>query len=424
MAVVCVLAYAGALRGAPDGSVALRSIRAYGADNELQPPVILLAPVGNALKVGWDYATVEFDVQSSTVPNLYVRLIHCNADWSESTNGFLNDVTNRSSLVDWEIAPLRSRYHSYRGKMKIPNIQLQLRFAGNWKALVFDMDTDVVLGECRLFVADIQAETNLNFMTDFYEPKARVSSIALSLEAVVTSQSSKIIDPNVHTTVFYRNHRWFEPFVCSNRRWNWNNVYDVATNVVGVYPAGKVFRVSRIPAQNEYRILDLTNLAMFPSTGQPVRLPLSDLRRNGMFVERADDGAMVTRFVSSSDDEYVPVEIILDPNPGFASDKDVFLSGSFNNWNPNRNWMMHYDSELNLYRLRQWFRRGRHNYLYCTGTLSADNDEVVGISYEEFEGNTASNSNSYLAFTYARMLDYGGYDAIISVGISNIYNAR
>lgn len=153
-------------------------------------------------------------------------------------------------------------------------------------------------------------------------------------------------------------------------------------------------------------------------------MPLSDLPRNGMFIERSNDGALVTTTVSQSDDEYVPVEILLDPSPGPPSTSDVFLAGSFNNWKPDKNWQMYYDEQFNLYRLRQWFRRGVHDYLYATGTLNIDTDEVTNCSFEEFEGNTASNSNSFVAFTYARMMDYGGYDAIIAVTSSNIYQNR
>lgn len=142
-----------------------------------------------------------------------------------------------------------------------------------------------------------------------------------------------------------------------------------------------------------------------------------------MFVQRSDDGALTTSTISSTNNEYVPIEFLLDPSPGKPSVNDVFLVGSFNNWRPDRTWMMSWNEELRMYRLRQWIRRGRHNYLYATGRLNVDDGQVTDVSYEEFEGNTASNSNSYLAFTYARILEYGGYDTIISVGASNIYAA-
>lgn len=408
---------------AQETSATLRFIRAYGGNNELLPPVVILAQNVDPGQVGSATATVEFDISSSHIPNIYVRLVHCKPDWTEDDNLFLSDVTTRTSLIDWSIAAQRSTYFQYRGKVTVPNPQLTLRFGGNWKAVVYDMETDEALGETRMFVVDPNATTSFNFMTDFYTPQARVSSIALTLEAVVSSQTSHIIDPNVHTCVFYRNHRWFEPFTVSTRATATSNPEGIGTATAGIFPTGKVFRISHIPAQNEYRILDLTNLALFPSTGQPVRLPLSDLRRNGMFVERSDDGALTTTTISSTNNEYVPIEFLLDPSPGQPSQHDVFLVGSFNNWHPDRTWMMSFDEELRMYRLRQWVRRGRHNYLYATGTLNVDDGQIENLSFEEFEGNTASNSNSYLAFTYARILEYGGYDSIISVGASNIYAA-
>ena len=83
-----------------------------------------------------------------------------------------------------------------------------------------------------------------------------------------------------------------------------------------------------------------------------------------------------------------------------------------------------YDESMNLYRLRQWFRRGRHNYLYATGRLNADTEQIMDLSFEEFEGNTASANNSFIAFAYYRELDYGGYDGIVAVGSSTMYLGR
>jgi hypothetical protein len=399
----------------------LRFIRSYGGDNEQLPPVVLISEGAVPEISASAYATVEFDIQSPVIPNLYARLIHCSADWNDDGNSFLTDITTRTTTISWSLAPQASTYYSYRGKVRIPNPQIAIRFSGNWKVKVFDMDTDELLGETRIFAVDYKARTNFNFMTDFYEPKSRVSSIALTLEAVVTSENSRLMDPFFHTVTFYRNHRWSEPFIVSTKYLDVITPYGTSGSISGIYPAGKVFRISRIPAQNEYRVLDMTNLGLFPYTGKPVRLPLSDLRRNGSFFEQANDGAMITAMVQPLDDIYVPVEFLLDPQPGSPSVNDVFIAGSFNNWTLDRSWMMSYDEKLRLYRLRQWVRRGRHNYLYATGSLNIDDGTIHDISFEEFEGNTASNTNSYIAFVYYRVLDYGGYDAIISVAASNIY---
>ena len=401
-------------------STQLRFIRAYGGDNELAPPVVLITETDDPSIVGSSYATIEFDIRSEIIPNVYARLVHCNADWEEYQS-FITSSLNRTSLVNWDIAPQTSRYYRYRGKLQLPNPQITLRHSGNYKVKLYNMDDDAYLGESRFFAVDVQAECRFNFMTDFYEPQARVSSIALTLEAIIDSRNSRLLDPFLHSVVFYRNHRWTEPYVVSLTYDNPDRLHRVGTAIRGIFPAGKIFRVSRLPAQNEYRVLDLSNLAQFPNTGQPVRIPFSDQRRNGMFLERANDGALVTTMISPLNDEYVPIEFMLDPQPGYPSKDDVFLSGSFNNWKPDRTWRMSYDPELNLYRLRQWIRRGRHNYMYATGILNVDTDEIRDLSYEEWEGNTAANSNSYVAFAYYRVQEYGGYDGIIAVGASNIY---
>lgn len=416
------LVVASTLGWSQDEIPTVRMIRAYGGNNESLPPIVMMDKDVDK-NLGSEYATIEFDLTAQTIPNVYARITHCKADWSPDENGFLTDVTNRSSIVDWTLAPERSKYYRYRGKMQIPNPQTSLRFSGNWLVTLHDLNTDAVLGQTRIFAVQKRAAMSLAFMTDFYEPVKRVSSIAYTIEATVTEPTGDLLTNNLHTVTFYRNNRWNEPFIVSERA-SWDvNPRGIGSAIVGILNGGKVFRVSRLPAQNEYRILDLSDQARYPFTGQPVRMPLSDLRRNGMFYERSDDGALVTTMISGYSDEYVPVEILLDPAPGGPSEDDVFVVGSFNQWKPDKSWMMYFDEELRLYRCRQWLRRGRHNYLYATGRLSADADQILDLNYEEFEGNTASASNSFVAFAYYRELDYGGYDGIVAVTASNIYTS-
>lgn len=400
----------------------IRSIRAYGGNDERRPPVLILESNNNATQpsIGDRSVTVEFDVQHPTIPNIFARVIHCTPDWQESPNGFLTDITNRTMLFDWTVAPARSRWHTYRGKISLPNPQLQVRFSGNWLLRLVDMDSEATLAETRFFAVQPMVTTRVNFFTEFYEPRARVSGAGLLLEAVAQARTAALIDGFQQTTVFYRNHRWFEPFPVSSQRLTTRLDRQISASSMGMLTAGKVSRIGPIPAENEYRILDLTNTGIFPSTGAPVRMPMSDIRRLGNFLQRADDGAMITSFVSGADDEYIPVEILLDPVPGPVDD-DVFLVGSFNNWRPDRHWQMSYDEEMRLYRLRQWFRRGRHNYMYATGRLHADDGTVDDIRFEDFEGNTASAGHGFLAFVYYRVQDFGGYDGIIGVAASNIY---
>ena len=373
---------------AADEVVQLRGIRAYGARDERKPPILRVEATTNgssqtrtladlsretASPIS-EFVTIEFDVLSGAIPNVYARIVHCTADWREDENGFVTDISNRTSLVEWTLAAQRSKYYSYRGRMRFPNEQTSVRFSGNWKVRLYDMQNDSTIGETRFFAVEEKARCTMNFMTDFYEPAYRVSSIALTLEAVVSANPGTLVDGLMHTVVMYRNNRWYEPLIISDLVSTASNPPSTNTMAAGILYGGKVFRIARVPAQNDYRILDLTNIAMFPSTGVPVRLPLSDLRRNGSFAQRADDGALVTSFITSSDDEYVPIEFVLDPTPGGESRGDVFVVGSFNNWRADRNWLMSYSDELRLYRLRQWVRRGRQNYICLLYTSPSPRD--------------------------------------------------
>ena len=85
--------------------------------------------------------------------------------------------------------------------------------------------------------------------------------------------------------------------------------------------------------------------------------------------------------------------------------------------------VMYFDKEENLYKLRQWVRRGRHNYMYATGRVQAEYTNPDAITFEEFEGNTLSGSHTFIALVYYRETALGGYDSIIGIGAANVFGA-
>ncbi|MBM2817363.1 MAG: hypothetical protein HW421_4125 [Ignavibacteria bacterium] len=406
----------------------IRMLRIYGGSNERQPPIVILPTDSPQFQssFGEAYVTIEIDIDAPIPPSLIAKFVHCNADWSEDENIFLNDIGFlRTSNIDWRTSAPSSYYFSHRGFIKAPNEQVKFKFSGNWKVKIYEMDSQVEppLCEGRFFVLQPRAECRLDVFGDMYRPKFNVSFSAVAMEATVTAPSS-ILENQLHTAVFYRNFRWSEPYVTTeNPRFIKNEKqykFKYKAMQGGFASFGKKYRVERIPTENDYRILELTNTAWFPRIGSPVRLPFSDLRRNGSSVDYDDDGAMLTNFVSASTDDYVNIEFIMEPD-GWHSDEDVFIAGSFNNWNPDGSWMMSYDEEMRYYHLRHWVRRGKHNYLYGTGRYNFEARSFDNISYDYFEGNAATNAHNYLCFVYYREFDFGGYDALIAVGGGSVY---
>lgn len=411
----------------PDLPPQFRMIRVYGDDNELNPPIVVIQRgkfSGNP-GIGSKSVTIEFDVDASVPPSIYVKFVHCDVNWNEDGNIFLNDITmNRTSNIKWEKAPMLARFYSYRGFVTAPNNQIKFNYGGNWKALFYLFDDDSKpIAEAKFFVVLPKAECEVAVYSDMYRPDFSVSPSAHNLEAIVYS-SENLMDNNISTAVIYRNNRWNEPYIISqDSRVDKKEElfkYRYKSFVGGFASVQKRFRIERIPVETTYRVLPMTDLGLFPRTSATIRLPLSDLRRSGGFWDYDDDGSMVTTFVTHSDDDYLNLEFLMDPD-GPESREDVFISGSFNNWTPDINWQMYYDEEMGYYRLRQWVRRARHNYMYATGKLDLASGSVRNISFEEFEGNNSSVTHTYIAFIYYREFDYGGYDSIIAVGAGNIY---
>jgi hypothetical protein len=407
--------------------VQIRFIRAYGGNDETEPPIIVESSGGDMESpVGSRFITLEFDVQSSVTPNLYARFVHCSAVWDENENVFLNDmIYSRTSNIEWSPAPISSGHYSYRGRIQVPNTQVKFKYAGNWKMKLYEYYNDSIpLAETRFFVVKPKANCILNIYGDFYEPSYPfISPSAVNLQATVYADQ-KLFDNQFHTVAFYKNNRWLEPYYASsNENVNSNNsIYRYYFPVMagGFATAGKIFRISGLPVENEYRILNLTNLAAYPETRNVVRKPLSDYRRRGGYWEGDDDGAMITTYVADYNDTYVNMEFVLSPDNWITID-EVYVVGSFNNWKADKEWQMYYDAENRNYKCRHLIRRARHNYLYATGKYNISTGEVEKISYDEYEGNASSNEHTYFAFVYYREFDYGGYDSIIGIGAATIF---
>lgn len=407
----------------------VRFIRVYGEKSEQNPPILILRTPNSQIDpgIGDSKLVVEFDVDSKVPPNLYARFFHCSYDWNEDDNVFLNDITaHRTSNIFWESAPINSKYYSFRGRITIPNEQVKFNFAGNWKVKLFDYENfELPLAEAKFFVVSPIVECKMLFYSDFYKPERNITTSAFDIEvSVFGTKTSNIIENNLHSVILYRNHRWNEPFVISqfaNNSFNKNLFrYKFETQIYGFISMGKIFRIDGIPAENGYRILNLSDLALYPPMSSVVRMPLSDVRRRGSYIETHDDGAMITTFVTPNYDDYIYMEFTLDPE-GWQTNDDVFIVGSFNNWMPSRDWQMHYDNKDRLFKLRQWVRRARHNYLYATGRTNSDNNSIEKISFDEFEGNTVTSGHTFIGFVYYRNTGYGGYDEIVGVLASSYF---
>lgn len=407
----------------------IKFFRAYGANNENLAPILILHDKKGSYEtnVGEDFITLEFDIDAQVAPNLYLKIAHCNADWSEDNNVFLNEVAfSRTNIIDWIYSPVNSTYYTYRGRIAIPNPQIKINFSGNWKAKLYDYDNDSTeLCEFRFFVVSTQVLTKVFVYSDLYFSNYNVTSSAYTIETYIQSNET-LSEHQANTCIIYRNNRYYEPLIITNNPiidlHDWQNPYKSHTSINGYISGSRVYRIEKVPANNGYRVLDLSNTTLYPRTNYPLQLPISDIRRNGYFYDYDSDGIMVTDWISSINDDYVIIDFALDTDGWYNPKDEVFITGSFNNWNPDSKWQMYWDEKQRLYKLRQWIRRGRHDYLYATGKFNTDLNRVENVYTDVFEGNTSSTGHSFISFIYYKKYEYGTYDAIIGVAKGNIYS--
>lgn len=396
----------------------IRGFRIYGDENELLPPVLLISYQNETqTNVGSRKLTFEIDVYADVPPSFYAVFVHCDINWNEDNNNFINNTGfMRTSEFYWETSPYSSSYYSHRGKLTFPNSQINFKYSGNYKLKLYEYYKDEVpVAEAKFFVVQNTTKMEMYFTSSFYKPEYQVSSSAYDIEVRLTAPKN-YFNALLKNVVLYRNHRWDEPFLISedgSRYYESSKYkYRMPTSVSGFSSSEKRFYLMELPAENEYRLLEMVNTAQFPTGNYEVRMPFSDYIRNGNYFWDDDDGAMVTRHITASEDNYIYLEFIYDP-AGIKSDEDVFIAGSFNNWKPDNRWIMNWDNENKLYRLKQWVRRARHNYLYGTGNFNIDTKQFDNMSFDLYEGNTVYANHSLIAFAYYHSMDLGGYDAII-----------
>lgn len=403
----------------------IRYTRAYG-DDETKPPFLLISDKDSRKYDVPDVSSsisFEFDVKYHLPPNLYIEFVHCDVNWKETENVFLTDISsNRTSYVEWDQAPQYETYYNFRGRVKVPDNTVKFKHGGNWKAKIYQYyEGEDPLAELKFFVIKPKTFTTIQVFPGYYQPEFEVTNTAINLEAIVETEEA-LFDEFMHTAVFFRNARWNEPLVVTNN--NNNNTYNYKYRyyfpgfVSGFAGVQRRFRITNLPTQNMYRFLDMNNPAEYPVVDYSVRLPLSDIIRNGNYLFRDNDGLFLSRYTSNFYDDYVNVEFVMDPM-GRISDEEVFVVGSFNNWLPSREWQMYYDEEQKRYIARAWVRRGVHNYLYASGTFNFEEQRLEDYSYDQYEGNAPGSYHTFYVLIYYRNQELGGFDEIIGLGRYN-----
>lgn len=360
------------------------------ADNDwLTMPVIRLNS-GQRIHIDFDDLTHQY--------NRYAyKVIHCEADWTESEELFESDYIEGfadGNTIDEMEESLNTNQLYTHYSLTLPNEHCRLKMSGNYKVEVYDDndDSEPMFTACFMVVEPVMTvrmEVTPNTDIDVNKTHQQVSM-------EVAYNGLQVLQPErqIHTVVL-QNGRW------DNARLNAKPQYTMADGLRWDHNRDLIF-----DAGNEYRkfeVLDTDHPTLgidrirwdgkqfhaFVFADEPRPNYLYDEDANGAFYIRNSDNIENNRI-----SDYVQVHFqLMCPQPVSG---DVYVNGVWTNDRFLEQYRMEYDYGSSSYQLTLPLKMGYYSYQYVM--LDADGFAQVMPT----EGSFFQTENEYYALVYYR----------------------
>lgn len=352
--------------------------------------------------------TIEFDVASEFQPSMSIVFRFCNKDWIPTNNSFLyNSGSDISRDLNFTVLPNTVKNAHFHFKGKYPDNNVTFPFAGKWKYFITDIsDTSKVYASGKFIVVSTSISLSLKIKNDQLEGKNYFPKILANVHNITADfilpggYFSSYID---HIEII-QNHKMDYPIVV-DRNGNSNEkqfYWDGTKNFT--------FTARDIQPGNQYRQTDLRDINKFNS--ESVRAQFTGIEYSDFYKELPEDlngGEILTNY-NDAFATYLNVDFSIRPPDNFAG--DVFLVGSFNNWELKPEYRMKNDA--GLYDLNLQLKRGVYDYQYVMADYI--NGEIKNPDWLVLEGNDWGTSNEYNVFLFYHDPQFGGYDRIVGYG--------
>jgi hypothetical protein len=408
-----------------DNEVLVRGIRIYGIGETSSPPIIFFNE--QPLNINQDVygngkaLTISCDIVAHNTPNLTLQIIHCDRNWRSTKNVFIQDPVNmRSNDFLIHRAPIGVRQYDYTAEISFPSKSslLKIEHSGNYIAQVLDYyNSNKVLAEAKFFVVEDNAKISFIAQSGFYESaQTDVPQHGFRVTSEILPDYT-IFGYNIKALVLYESGKWNFPIVAEESTNEFKKGY-IFARWFQSFSSRVNADFMNIPAGNEHRLLDLTDISSFPFIGtQSLTTPLSDLPRNGGAVAD-NNGVLLIPLIPSNEEDYIPFEFRLDLKGGSVL-QDICVVGTFNDWTPSDKWRLFYDPKTGYYRTRGLIRRAKHEYEYLAGKWNYDLNVLTEYEPTLLEGNSKTSTKLFYGFVYYQDIALGSYDRII--GFSSVY---
>lgn len=416
-------------RGGTSDDLIVRGSRLLSVDRQAVAPILRVAGPGidaEPTGMGVDAFTLEVDFIADAPPTLALELVHCDRNWQPTRSVFVQDRAKlRTSDVAIFFPPFGAVGYDFTATVTFPGEtnRIEVERSGNYMARLVDAFDNRVVAEVPFFAVESTAGISLELISDFFESawtekaqeglRARVEVtppidlFSFGFEEIHLIESGKWRQPIVASDDESRKQRERgEPRVLFNA--------GLANTIVAEF--------LNLPSGNEHRVLDLTDVTLYPPGEAVVSTRLSDEPRRAGFGLRDNDGMARYEFVPPEDRDYVYFEFRLDIEGERVFD-DMAVVGTFNNWKPTYEWRLDFDEGSRRYVARGWINRAIHEYEYVSGSWDVDSGILRKAEATLLEGNSVYASMRYYALSYYRDQSASGYDRIVGVA-SNVSGGR
>lgn len=352
-----------------------------------------------------------FDDFSEDTRSYVYTIQHCNADWTPSD---LTDLDYIDGLTEGDIEEYDFSLNTLTPytfhSLILPNEEIRWTLSGNYILKVYDVEDEKELVITRRFM--VMEPPTLNITPTFLSATGNFNTHQ-EINFDIFYNNMRIDNPLREINVVVRqNQRWDNAIYANKPRSEKKQTLVYNTRGKFSFGGGKEFRYLDLRSVEQRRhnvsqIIEHTDTYEVTLFSDEMRSNKSFLRQpdmNGSFVIENSDQANRNANIRS---DYADVLFSLNVNQELEN-YDVYLSGRFNNWQPDSRFKMVYNDIIHAYVAKPKLKQGVYDYMYTV----VPKEGGTKMDLTELEGHWYETENDYSILVYYR--PFGGrYDRLI-----------
>lgn len=360
---------------------------------------------------------LQFDDLFGNEANYYFEIVHCDYNWKPSNIPKIDYITgfDNQRIMDYTNSFNTLQIYSHY-RIAFPNqFTTQLKISGNYMLKILNEDREVVfsrkfiLYENRATVAaQVRRSRNLSNIDYKHNLDFSIASNEITFQTPLKNVKTLLIqNSNFNTSIknvppqYTLGNQLVYKYDSETQFWAGNEF---------LYFENKDIRVANNNVGKIGADTDIYSAFLYTSPARANRIYTLNPDVNGNFV---------VKNINASNNEieadYAWVYFSLSA-PAFTSNKDIYVTGMFNNYSLSPEYKMDYNAEKGVYEKPIMIKQGFTNFQYTVADKNGliDNENAI-------DGNFYQTENDYIILVYYRE-NTDRFERVIGKGNANSLN--